>query len=85
MANILYFTAVWCGPCRMFKPLVDQVANETGAHVQYVDVDNNPEMTQKFGVSSVPTIIVEQAGATLFRTTGAMPKAQLVDVFNRFK
>ena len=56
---VLYFTAAWCGPCKMFKPTVQAVSAETGVGISYVDVDQQPDIAQKYNISSVPTIIVE--------------------------
>ena len=82
MANILYFSTTSCGPCKMFKPVVQQVSAETGKHVQYVDAQQNSELAAKYGVSSVPTIIIE-AGHDVVKLIGAQPKAKLLDLFSK--
>lgn len=75
------FWAPWCGHCRMLSPLVDQIADEaTGAKVCKVDVDENPELSQKFGVMSIPTLIVFKNGEEVRRTVGARPKDAILDM-----
>lgn len=84
--KVIYFSASWCGPCKMFKPILQQVSSELGTFVNYVDVDQNPEKVSQYNVSSVPTLVIEdQGGKQLFRHTGAMGSQQLVEVLSRFK
>lgn len=82
---VLYFTAVWCGPCRMFKPIVQQVQSELGVNVNIVDVDQNPDLTQKYSITSVPTIVVENNGTVVYRNSGVMSKPQLTQVLSQFR
>ena len=82
---VLYFTATWCGPCKMFKPTVQAVSAETGVGINYVDVDQQPDMAQKYNISSVPTIIVENDGNVLYRNSGVMSKPQLTQVLTQFR
>ena len=73
------FYADWCGPCRMVSPIVDEIAEE---HAEYkivkVNVDNEPELAQKYGVMSIPTLIVFKNGKLAEQSTGAKPKAQIL-------
>lgn len=85
MASILYFSTTWCGPCKMFKPVVQEVQSDLGVSVQYVDAEASPELAAKYQVSSVPTIIVTDGNNVLYKHTGAMPKSQLVNLFNTFR
>ena len=60
---LLDFYADWCGPCRMVSPLVDEIAEENPQFfVGKTNVDEDPELAQKFGVSSIPTLIVMKGG-----------------------
>ena len=78
MKKVLYFSTTWCGPCKTFKPIVQQVAQETGIPVKYLDADQDQEMAKKYSINSVPTIvIVDAAGGILYRNAGVMPKGQL--------
>ena len=82
---VLYFTAAWCGPCKMFKPTVQAVSAETGVGINYIDVDQQKDMAQRYNVSSVPTIIVEDGGNVVYRNSGVMSKPQLTQVLSQFK
>jgi thioredoxin 1 len=82
---VLYFTAAWCGPCKMFKPIVQAVSAETGVGVNFIDVDQQTDMAQRYNVSSVPTIIVENGGSVVYRNSGVMSKPQLTQVLSQFK
>ena len=82
---IYYFSAVWCGPCKMFKPTVQAVSAELGININYVDVDQQKDLAQRYGISSVPTIIVENGGTVVYRNSGVMSKPQLTQVLSQFK
>lgn len=82
---ILYFTAGWCQPCKMFKPTVQQVSTELGVGINYIDVDQQRDMATKYGVSSVPTIVIENAGNVVYRNSGVMSKPQLTQVLSQFR
>jgi thioredoxin 1 len=84
MLTVKYFTASWCGPCKMFGPVFDQVMNETGVQHLKIDVDQKKDLTMSHMVSSVPTIIFEVGGSVVHRQTGAMSRGQLLDIINRF-
>lgn len=69
------FWASWCGPCRMVSPIVDQVAEEVeNAKVGKVNVDEQPELASRFGVMSIPTLIVFKGGQAVKTSIGAKPK-----------
>lgn len=82
---ILYFSAAWCGPCKMFKPIVQQVSSELEVGIVYVDVDQQRDMAMKYSISSVPTIIVENDGNVVYRNSGVMLKPQLSQVLSQFR
>ncbi|MDG1476599.1 MAG: thioredoxin [Vicingaceae bacterium] len=75
------FWAVWCGPCRMVGPVVEEIANdyEGKAIVGKVDVDNNPEVASKFGIRNIPTILFMKNGEVVDKQVGAAQKAQLTE------
>lgn len=82
---LLDFWAPWCGPCRMVSPLIDQIAEETTAFaVGKVNVDEEPELAQKFGVMSIPTLAVIKNGAVVRQEAGARPKPQIVAMVEAF-
>ena len=75
------FWAVWCGPCRMVGPVVEEIANdyEGKAIVGKVDVDNNPEIASKFGIRNIPTMLFMKNGELIDKHVGAAQKAQLTE------
>jgi thioredoxin 1 len=78
-AVLLDFWAEWCGPCKMIAPLLDEVADtyEDKLSVVKLNVDENPNTAQKFGIRSIPTLILFKDGAVQAQVMGAMPKSQL--------
>ncbi len=73
------FWAAWCGPCRMLSPIVDEISEErTDIKVGKINVDEQPELAAKFGVMSIPTVIVFQNGQIKNKSVGAVPKEQLL-------
>ena len=76
---LLDFFATWCGPCRMIAPFIEQIAEE---HPEYVvakiDVDEEPELAQEFGVQSIPTLVVLKGGEVANTAVGGRPKAAIL-------
>ena len=79
------FWAPWCGPCRMVSPVVDEVATDMAdvVAVAKCDVDENEELALKYGVMSIPTLIIFRDGAEVGRLVGALPKEKLVEEIKR--
>jgi len=78
--TVVDFWAVWCGPCKMIAPILDDIANEYEGKLQVakVDVDHNGESAMKYGVMSIPTLILFKAGQPVERIVGFMPKEKLL-------
>ena len=73
------FFATWCGPCRMVSPIVDEISAERpDIAVGKVNVDEQPELAGKFGVASIPTLVVLREGRIVRQSVGAMPKARIL-------
>ncbi len=76
---LLDFYADWCGPCRMVSPLVDEIAEE---HPEYlvgkINVDDDPELAEKYGDASIPNLVVLKKGEVVNQTAGARPKNQIL-------
>jgi len=76
------FWASWCGPCKMLSPVVDEIANEvSGKKVGKVNVDEQPELAQKFGVMSIPTRVIFKAGQVASKSVGVQPKQAIIAMF----
>lgn len=75
------FWATWCGPCRMMAPVVDEIAAERAdIKVGKVNVDEQPELATRFGVMSIPTLIVFKGGEIVNQSAGARPKAAVLEL-----
>ena len=80
---LLDFWASWCGPCRMLSPIVDEIAAEhPEIRVGKVNVDEEPALAARFGVMSIPTLLVFRGGTLVSQSTGARPKAQVLALLN---
>ena len=75
------FWAEWCGPCKMIAPMLDEVAGEYADSMAIVklNVDENPNIAQKFGIRSIPTLMLFKDGAVHAQKLGAMSKSQLTE------
>ena len=78
MKTMKYFSATWCGPCKAFKPIMNEVASE-GYSIEFIDVDLEQNKATKYGVRSVPTVVIEENGIEVDRFIGSMPKQQVLD------
>lgn len=84
--TLVDFFATWCGPCKMQGPILEQVKNELGdaVNVIKIDVDRNPELSAKYRIQSVPTLMVFYAGEPAWRGNGLHQKDQLVAKLREF-
>ena len=76
---LLDFWATWCGPCQMVSPVVDAIAEENPAYqVGKVNVDEQPELAQAFGIVSIPTLVAMREGQVTGQLVGAYPKEAIL-------
>ena len=81
MKKILYFSAAWCGPCKMLGPIMESVASQI--NYQKIDVDSNQDMSIKYGVRNVPSLIlVDETGEIKGRLVGIQTKDQILNFYN---
>jgi thioredoxin 1 len=83
---LLDLWAAWCGPCRMIAPVIEQLASELAGRVTVgkLDVDANPLTSSRFGVQSIPTLLILQNGKEVERMVGAQPKHAILQRLQRF-
>lgn len=79
---IVDFHAIWCSPCKMQSPILKEVAGEYGEKVRIIkiDVDQNPEISGRYNVQSVPTLIIFKNGKLVWRQSGVASKAQIAGI-----
>ena len=81
---LLDFFAVWCGPCRMVAPILEEIAAErSDVKVCKIDVDQAPDLAAQFRVASIPTLVVLKGGKVTAKTIGACPKSEILALIDR--
>jgi thioredoxin 1 len=77
--TLVDFWAEWCAPCRMVAPMLEELVSESGGAVTLakVNVDDNPGLAARYGIRSIPTILLVKGGKVLDQVIGAVPKSQL--------
>ncbi len=73
------FWASWCGPCKIISPIIEQLAKEYSGKIVFakINVDENPQISNRFGIQSIPTMIIFKCGEVVDRIIGALPKVQI--------
>ena len=81
---LIDFWAVWCGPCKAIAPMIDEIASEFEGKVKVgkVNVDQNQNTAMKYGVRSIPTLLVMKNGEVVNQIVGAVPKTNITDILN---
>lgn len=79
------FWAVWCGPCKMIAPIVDELATEYEGKLKIgkVDVDNHQQIAMQYGIRSIPTLLVFKGGKVVEQIVGAAPKKMLMEKLSK--
>jgi thioredoxin 1 len=75
------FWAEWCGPCKQVGPIIDEIASEMGEKLEVVkiNIDQNPDTPQKYGVRGIPTLLIFNEGSVVATKVGSMPKTKIVE------
>jgi thioredoxin 1 len=81
MKSVFYFTADWCGPCKMVRPIVEELKSE-GFFIQIIDVDTEIKLAQKFKIKSIPTFILFEDQNEINTIIGAQTKQSLIGFIN---
>jgi len=81
---LIDFWAVWCGPCKMIAPYVQEIASEYSGKVNVgkLDVDNNPQVSMQYGIRSIPTLLIFKDGKLADQIIGAVPKNMITGKLN---
>lgn len=79
--KVLYFTAAWCGPCKRFKPVLEEFSeNHEDVTIYRVDVDNNPSLTDEHDIRGVPALVIFRDGEKVNSSVGAKSRSQVEDI-----
>jgi thioredoxin 1 len=82
---VVDFHALWCGPCKAQSPILKEVASEMGDRIRVIkiDVDINGEIASRYGIQSVPTLLIFRNGEIQYKQTGVHNKTQLINLLNK--
>ena len=80
MKEILYFSANWCGPCKQLGPIMESLSGQI--NYRKINVDNDTELSTKYNVRNIPTLVLLENGEAVNRTTGLQSKQQILDFYN---
>ena len=79
---VVDFYATWCGPCKMFSPIFEEVSKEQDINFVKIEINNHSDIARQYGVMSIPTIILFKNGEEIKRHTGFISKEQLIEFIN---
>ncbi|MEP7264085.1 MAG: thioredoxin [Bacteroidota bacterium] len=83
---LIDFSAEWCGPCKAFAPVLKEIAGlvDGKARVIKIDIDKNQQVAMKYGIQSVPTLMIFKKGEIKWRQSGALPKEQIISIISKY-
>ena len=81
MKKILYFSAAWCGPCKMLGPIMESLSGQI--NYEKIDVDQNQDLPIKYGIRNVPTLVLVENEEAVGRLVGVQSKEAILEFYNR--
>jgi len=85
MLTVKRYTAAWCQPCKQLAPVFEELQREiTNARFETIDVDMNKEAVMEKGITSVPTVVLEKGGQSVYRFSGALPKSVIAGIIKKY-
>ncbi len=83
--SVLDFNAVWCGPCKMLGPVLEEVSEELSGQANFysVDTDENPDLAKEYGIMNIPALVVLKDGQKVDMNVGFVPKEALMDFVSK--
>ena len=81
MKKILYFTGTWCQPCQILGPIMESLLGQI--NYEKIDVDNNQDLSIKYGVRNIPTLVLVENGEAVGRLVGVQSKEAILEFYNR--
>ena len=78
MKTAKYFSATLCGPCKQFKPIMQELSDE-GYNIEFIDGDENKDLAIEYNIRSIPTTIIEEEGKEINRLVGVKSKEEMID------
>jgi len=84
MIEVKKFFGTWCAPCRTLDPIIERVKNKVDSNVKfsYIDIDENQQLTAKYGVRSVPTVVIEKNGSVIKTLIGVQSESKYLNEIN---
>jgi thioredoxin 1 len=85
--SVLYFSAAWCGPCKILKPVMEEISKEMSDNIDinYIDINDNMELCAKYGIMSVPTLLFIKEGENKNKIVGLQPKTNIIHAINNIQ
>ncbi len=84
--TVIDFWAPWCGPCKMLAPVIEQISDEYGGRLQIckVNVDDNQNLAARYGIMSIPSVLVFKDGEVVDKMVGSRPKSQIKEMIDKY-
>lgn len=84
--TVIDFWAPWCGPCKMLAPVIEQISDEYSGRLQIckVNVDDNQELAARYGIMSIPSVLVFKNGEVVDKMVGSRPKSQIKEMIDKY-